>query len=52
MRQESGQEMSRKKVTPVATIFAALGVIFVLTGTFVCFAITDLFKKISGEEKQ
>jgi hypothetical protein len=41
--------MTGKKLTTVATIFGVLGVIFTLAGIFVCFAITDLFKKISGE---
>ncbi len=43
--------MTGKKVTTVATIFGVLGVIFILAGTFVCFAITDVLKKIGGEKR-
>ncbi len=43
--------MTGKKATTVATIFGVLGVIFVLAGTFVCFAIADVLKKIGGEER-
>ncbi len=43
--------MTWKKITTVATIFVVLGVVFILAGTFVCVAIADVLKKISGEER-